>query len=106
VAIKNQENQECGQEEDSGIFERLLGTFRLRLLPNQFLVFPVPKRQTRFRPKLEQTGFISFKGVRLMTPDTKARLRKIRCLLESVAKLVLKIDYDEKEALNRFTKRC
>jgi len=54
------------------------------------------------RRKLKKTGFISFKGVGLITPDSKARLRKIQRLLESVANLVPKIDQEGKEALKRF----
>ena len=55
-----------------------------------------PRKQAR------RSGFIGFKGNALLTPDSKARLRKVQRLLESVANLVPKIDADGKDALKAF----
>ena len=54
------------------------------------------------RKLAKKSGFISFKGVALITPDSKARLRKIETILKSVANLVPKIDQEGKEALKSF----
>ena len=51
------------------------------------------------RKKLRKSGFILFKGVGIISPDSKARFRKVQRLLESVANLVPKIDNEGKEAL-------
>ena len=51
------------------------------------------------RKKMKKSGFILFKGIGIISPDSKARFRKIQRLLESVANLVPKIDTEGKEAL-------
>jgi hypothetical protein len=51
---------------------------------------------------LKKTGFIGFKGVGIISPDSKARLRKIQRLLEGVANIIPKIDHEGKDALRTF----
>ena len=54
------------------------------------------------RKQLKKSGFITFKNVGLISPDSKSRLRQTQKLLESVANLIPRIDREGKDALRTF----